>query len=175
MHVTEPSLPALFGTIEHFICDQDIIFLGCFQTHRAVPWPKCTIAAGSILVRFPPCHCHLLLFNSLTISFGQLSLKKAFMLVGPKHLCQLGQNCSQTDPIPTSPSCPLGLHHHGYFRWMPFVLIEHHSCCMCLYKFIIKASCKRKPNSSNTTIVSHSVKLTALPSCILHLFDYKKP
>ena len=87
----------------------------------------------------------------------------------------LGQNCSQTDPTPTSPSCPLGLHHHGYFRWMPFVLIEHHSCCMCLYKFIIKASCKRKPNSSNTTIVSHSVKLTALPSCILHLFDYKKP
>ena len=92
------------------------------------------------------------------------------------YVSWLGQNCSQTDPIPTSPSCPLGLHHHGYFRWMPFVLIEHHSSCsICLYKFIIKASCKRKPNSSNTTIVSHSVKLTALPSCILHLFDYKKP
>ena len=41
---------------------------------------------------FPPCHCHLLLFNSLTISSVQVFLKKAsmfswaktFMLVGPK-------------------------------------------------------------------------------------------
>ena len=38
------------------------------------------------------------------------------------------ENCSQTPPIPPSPPpCPLGPHHHGCFRWRPFVIIEDNS------------------------------------------------
>ena len=116
----------------------------------------------------PPCHCHLLLFNSLTISFGQLSLKKAFMLVGWAKIAAR-QIPSQHPPLvlwdSTTMAISDGCHLYSLNTAPPACAFR---------KFIIKASCKRKPNSSNT-IVSHSVKVTVLPSCILYLFDYKKP